>query len=652
MSTADDLFAATGTPAKTEIRRNQYGHYLVVPPEGGKPVGYTRATTVAKALDEETNLKRWHARMTALGLARRQDLLARVTAADPDDKRTIDTIVDAAVEAGGGTERRDLGTALHSMFERSVDDPTANAGPWANDIAAIHHTLNAAGLVVIPEHREMVVVLDRHRVAGTADTVLHSPATGRYYVADLKTGAATSIRYSHIAWAIQLGIYAGADNIYQQGPNTDGSADVRLPMPALDQTIGLVLHVEPGSGRCDIHKVDIAEGARLLELAMVVRTERAAARSKASTLLVPLIEGTPSVPHQPPAAVTTPPVMATPTPPAGGTQADGAAAHQGSSPAAAPTEPPAEVLDPEPGYTSGDPTLDERRRWIRARVWHILNTTNGTPLLTAAWPAGVPTLRDELRPSPQVIDLIAEACDTVERQLGDAIAFPPEDPAVTAERERLAEHDRKVTANKRHLAAVPDEPAKLSEDHPDVAAVIARLAALDVADQMALTERAQAAGIGNLRRGVTVLELVTVDTWIDEATAARTGHIQAVADFVAETIKSYGDDEPITVMHNALGRGPDDWSTDDLALARIITAELGRSLSVSYTAEGTVELYVDRGEAEELIDAYGGKRPLLAAAKYLAGDTPPKSTDEALARPGLVALLAAATPAGHDHQEQ
>ena len=30
-------------------RRDRYGRYLVVPPGGGKPTGYTRATTVAES---------------------------------------------------------------------------------------------------------------------------------------------------------------------------------------------------------------------------------------------------------------------------------------------------------------------------------------------------------------------------------------------------------------------------------------------------------------------------------------------------------------------------------------------------------------------------------------------------------------------------
>jgi hypothetical protein len=48
------------------IRRDQWGRYKVLPPEGKKPVGYARATTVAKALDDTSNLAAWGKRMTAL----------------------------------------------------------------------------------------------------------------------------------------------------------------------------------------------------------------------------------------------------------------------------------------------------------------------------------------------------------------------------------------------------------------------------------------------------------------------------------------------------------------------------------------------------------------------------------------------------------
>ena len=63
MSIADDL---THIPT----RRDRWGRYLVLPPGAAKPVGYTRATTVAKTLDEQSNLVAWKARMVALGLGR------------------------------------------------------------------------------------------------------------------------------------------------------------------------------------------------------------------------------------------------------------------------------------------------------------------------------------------------------------------------------------------------------------------------------------------------------------------------------------------------------------------------------------------------------------------------------------------------------
>ena len=62
-------------------RRDRYGRYLVLPPDGTKPVGYTRATTIAKTLDDTSSLMAWGERMTAIGLARRPDLLAQI---DPD----------------------------------------------------------------------------------------------------------------------------------------------------------------------------------------------------------------------------------------------------------------------------------------------------------------------------------------------------------------------------------------------------------------------------------------------------------------------------------------------------------------------------------------------------------------------------------------
>jgi len=259
---------ATADPfAGDKARRDRYGRYMVLPPNGKKPVGYTRATTVAKALDDTSSLMQWGERMTALGLAARPDLLALVSTAG-DDKQALNKLCERAKEAGGATARRDLGTALHSMIEQAYTDP-AYVAPEAfrGDVHAVRAALTGAGFTVAEGLHERMCVLDRHQIAGTFDLVLERD--GQRYCADIKTGA--SISYGALAFAVQLAVYANADALYTQGVAKDGSQDTREPMPALSRDMAFIIHVEPGSGVCMLHKLDIATGAEALETAMAVR---------------------------------------------------------------------------------------------------------------------------------------------------------------------------------------------------------------------------------------------------------------------------------------------------------------------------------------------------------------------------------------------
>jgi hypothetical protein len=260
----------------------------VLPPEGKKPVGYARATTVAKALDDTSNLAAWGKRMTALGLAVRPDLLAMIQTTDTTDKKALDRLCDSASEAGGATARRDLGTALHKMFEQSCITPGYQPPPtYAADIQAIHTTLREAGLQVVDECSELMVVLDRYQIAGMADLVVERVSDGELFIADLKTGS--SVAYGALGWAIQLAIYANANNIYLQGPEADGSADARAPMVDVNKQQALIIHCQPESGACDLHTLDIGKGFEALETAISVREWR-----KQKKLLLPF-EGTSSV---------------------------------------------------------------------------------------------------------------------------------------------------------------------------------------------------------------------------------------------------------------------------------------------------------------------------------------------------------------------
>jgi hypothetical protein len=132
----------TATDELTQLptRRDRWGRYLVLPEGGTKPIGYTRATTVAKALDDSGGLLSWGKRMVALGLGQRPDLVALVSTTADTDKKTLDDICERAAEAGGATIRRDLGTAVHGMLEKSWSDPTFVApDPYGADVQAVHN---------------------------------------------------------------------------------------------------------------------------------------------------------------------------------------------------------------------------------------------------------------------------------------------------------------------------------------------------------------------------------------------------------------------------------------------------------------------------------------------------------------------------------
>ena len=255
----------------TEPRRDRWNRYLVVPPDGTKPVGYTRATTIAKTLDDQSNLINWRSRMTAIGLAHNPDLLALVTAA-ADDKKKLDSVCERAAERGGATIRRDMGTALHGILEQALTVPGFKVPADARaDIDAILRLLDAHRLAVLPNMIERQVVLDGPKIAGTFDLAVESQH-GDAFIADLKTGA--NVQYGALGFAIQLAIYAQADNIYLQGSATDGSNDMRLDMPEVSQTTGFIIHCEPGSAHAELHRVDLEVGKSGLETALVVRAMR------------------------------------------------------------------------------------------------------------------------------------------------------------------------------------------------------------------------------------------------------------------------------------------------------------------------------------------------------------------------------------------
>ena len=473
--------SATMKEVAAPVRRNGRGAYLVCPPGTSKPIGYSRATSISSLLDDTGFLKDWGQRMTALGLAGRPDLFDALKNQDPKDTTAINSICRAALEASGANLRRDLGTLIHTYFERSCIDPTFETPePYAADIAAIHAAISAAGYRLRPEFSEMVLVLDAHKIAGTADSVLERISDGALFVGDLKTGR-TLHPLNH---SIQLAIYARADAIYRQGPATDGSEDVRLPMPEVSQETAIIIHAQPESAHCDLHELNIGLGAEALELCMDIRIWRkcrlmrpAAVIEGGGTINSPAALSGPSTEGKGTANAPAPSVDIIDA----GESADREAAGVGPD---APSSPASD--------TSPLQMLQERTCWILDRI-DAIKSAGLVAELGTSWPSGIATpkmLRDgEGLWVSDDIDGIDSALIAIEAV--HEIPFGPNDPQVVADlAEMIAEKQVQAKPVERRQLPEAVEDDRVA-DPSDVAKLRISLSAMVRGDDEAAKARGE-----------------------------------------------------------------------------------------------------------------------------------------------------------------
>ena len=273
-------------PAAVDLtRRDGHGRYLIVPPGGGKPEGYTRVTTVAGTLDDGGGLSSWKATMTVVGTMLRKGILAQwealIATADGDPwyhsqatKTAAKRLVEEASAFGGANDRRDIGTSMHTItaLADTGSDVKHLSPETQRDLDAYLAGMAEAGVTVCNGAVELTVVLDDHHVAGTFDRLCMVPGFDLPLIADLKTGA--DLSYSWQSIAVQLAAYSRADAIYFQGAADDGSQDVRSPMPEVDQHVGLIMWLNAGTGLLELHLVDLDLGWPAFLLSMAVRQWR------------------------------------------------------------------------------------------------------------------------------------------------------------------------------------------------------------------------------------------------------------------------------------------------------------------------------------------------------------------------------------------
>ncbi|MDR3068638.1 MAG: PD-(D/E)XK nuclease family protein [Cellulomonas sp.] len=253
------MTALTG-PAPT-VERDRWGRPLIMPLRGTKPVAYTRATTVAKALDDLEGLMTWKQRMTALGLVSRRDLYTAVAATSPDDKTALNRLVKDAADAGGATSAATTGTALHAFTERLDRGMDVGHVPPEHtaDLDAYQGLAARTGWEVLDVER--FVVDHGRKIAGTADRVLR--IGGQTFIADIKSGS--SIDFHH-AWAVQLAIYA-----WSLPYDLDKQVTGPWPYPAPSKEWGLVVWLPAGNGMAEARWIDLRAGAEAARTALWVR---------------------------------------------------------------------------------------------------------------------------------------------------------------------------------------------------------------------------------------------------------------------------------------------------------------------------------------------------------------------------------------------
>lgn len=266
-----DLF----DPPTADIKRDRWGRPLIKPASGGKPVGYTRASSLGSALEDSYGLTMWKQRMTAVGVASRRDLVLAANS-HRDDKDKLNEIVNQAMEAAASSARASIGTSMHNYAEM-VDrgqDPGYIPAEFAADLAAYR-------ALTEPMFRHLAIeqfcVCDELQVAGTPDRVseLRKPLTapdgtnipaGDVIITDEKTSG--SMDFGAIKFAVQLAVYA-------HGTSYDPATAARTPWPGNVRTDwAMIVWCPAGEGTADLYWVNIAEGWKLAQLSIDVRAHR------------------------------------------------------------------------------------------------------------------------------------------------------------------------------------------------------------------------------------------------------------------------------------------------------------------------------------------------------------------------------------------
>lgn len=268
----DAFFSDPGPANKNEPPRHpRDGRYMLPDVGGDKDQPRTRATTLAKTLEDTYHLDKWTSRMTAFGLSRRPDLLALLHTIDdpstPDAKKLLNEIVDKSKEQAGAGAGANHGTALHAFTEQLMHGKPLSDIPeqYHRDLMAYRSEMARHGLIELPRYAERTCLNEDFNVAGRFDRILQT-ADGHLVIGDLKTQR--TLDFGDGAIAIQLAIYARSRVL------RDFENGTWEQMPPVQQDYALVIHLPVGEGRCEIKRINLHVGYWGAKLAAETREFR------------------------------------------------------------------------------------------------------------------------------------------------------------------------------------------------------------------------------------------------------------------------------------------------------------------------------------------------------------------------------------------
>lgn len=269
--------------------RDRWSRPLLVPPDGGERKAYTRMSTLANYVSDQSGLAVWEKRLLARGLAQREDLAAMIASLPPlhsakRDKRDLtaaekredkavsvklDGYINDALEHAGRSFKANAGTAIHGFTDPGADLEYI-PDRMKPDVDSFLTYVGTGKLEILAT--EVFVVNEALGCAGSFDHIGRFDLLGfaQPCIVDKKTG---QVDGKGLSFAIQLSGYATAE-VY------DLDTDERRPLESLtggeqvSRRYGYVAHIPLGAGRTDFYRVDLARGIHCARLATQVRTAR------------------------------------------------------------------------------------------------------------------------------------------------------------------------------------------------------------------------------------------------------------------------------------------------------------------------------------------------------------------------------------------